>query len=30
VAGRSMAIELTATGVESLTDRDLAMLRDRW
>ena len=30
VAGRSMAIELTPTGIESLTDRDLAMLRDRW
>ena len=30
VAGRSMAIELTPAGVESLTDRDLAMLRDRW
>src|SRR5438105_7371719 len=30
VAGRSMAIELTAAGVERLSDRDLAMLRDRW
>jgi Ca-activated chloride channel family protein len=30
VAGRSMAIELTPSGVERLTDRDLAMLRDRW
>ncbi len=30
VAGRSMAIELTPAGVERLTDRDLAMLRDRW
>src|SRR6266550_5451457 len=30
VAGRSMAIELTASGVERLTDRDLGMLRDRW
>jgi len=30
VAGRSMAIELTPAGAERLTDRDLAMLRDRW
>jgi len=30
VAGRSMAIELTPSGVERLTDRDLAMVRDRW
>ncbi len=30
VAGRSMAIELTPSGEESLTDRDLALLRDRW
>ena len=30
VAGRSMAIELTSVGVERLSDRDLAMLRDRW
>jgi Ca-activated chloride channel family protein len=30
VAGRTMAIELTQSGVESLTDRDLAMLRERW
>jgi Ca-activated chloride channel family protein len=30
VAGRSMAIELTPTGEESLTDRDLALIRDRW
>lgn len=30
VAGRSMAIELTSSGEERLTDRDLAMLRDRW
>lgn len=30
VAGRDMAIELTPSGVERLTDRDLAMLRDRW
>ena len=30
VAGRSMAIELTPSGVEQLSDRDQAMLRDRW
>jgi Ca-activated chloride channel family protein len=30
VAGRSMAIELTPLGAERLTDRDLALLRDRW
>jgi hypothetical protein len=30
VAGRSMAIELTQSGAERLTDRDLTMLRDRW
>ncbi len=30
VAGRSMAIELTPSGVERLSDRDTAMLRDRW
>jgi hypothetical protein len=30
VSGRSMAIELTASGEERLTDRDLALLRDRW
>jgi hypothetical protein len=30
VAGRSMAIELTPSGEEQLTDRDLALLRDRW
>jgi Ca-activated chloride channel family protein len=30
VAGRSMAIELTPMGEESLTDRDLALIRDRW
>ena len=30
VAGRSMAIELTSVGVERLSDRDMAMLRDRW
>jgi len=30
VAGRSMAIELSSSGVEQLSDRDQAMLRDRW
>ena len=30
VTGRSMAIELTPSGEESLTDRDLALIRDRW
>ena len=30
VAGRSMAIELTPSGVERLSDRDMVMLRDRW
>ncbi len=30
VAGRSMAIELSPNGVEQLSDRDQAMLRDRW
>ncbi|MFL5599454.1 MAG: VIT domain-containing protein [Gemmatimonadaceae bacterium] len=30
VAGRSMAIELSPTGSEQLTDRDLTLLRDRW
>jgi Ca-activated chloride channel homolog len=30
VSGRSMAIELTPSGAERLTDRDLALLRDRW
>jgi Ca-activated chloride channel family protein len=30
VAGRTMAIELTASGKESLTDRDLTLIRDRW
>jgi Ca-activated chloride channel family protein len=30
VAGRGMAIELTPSGVDHLTDRDLTMLRDRW
>ncbi|HEX9310228.1 MAG TPA: VWA domain-containing protein, partial [Gemmatimonadaceae bacterium] len=30
VAGRTMAIELTPSGKERLTDRDVALLRDRW
>ena len=30
VAGRSMAIELTPSGEERLTDRDVSMIRDRW
>ena len=30
VAGRSMAIELSSSGEERLTDRDLALIRDRW
>jgi Ca-activated chloride channel family protein len=30
VAGRSMAIELTPSGKESLTDRDVTLIRDRW
>ncbi|HKR08214.1 MAG TPA: VWA domain-containing protein, partial [Gemmatimonadaceae bacterium] len=30
VAGRSMSIELSPSGVEQLSDRDQAMLRDRW
>jgi hypothetical protein len=30
VAGRAMAIELIQSGVDHLSDRDLAMLRDRW
>jgi Ca-activated chloride channel homolog len=30
VAGRNMAIELSPTGEERLTDRDIALLRDRW
>jgi len=30
VAGRSMAIELTPSGDERLTDRDMALIRDRW
>jgi len=30
VAGRNMAIELTPSGVERLTDRDITLIRDRW
>jgi hypothetical protein len=30
VAGRSMAIELTPSGEEHLTDRDATLIRDRW
>jgi len=30
VAGRNMAIELSPNGVEQLSDRDQALLRDRW
>jgi hypothetical protein len=30
IVGRNMAIELTPTGEERLSDKDLAMLRDRW
>ncbi|HEY1951619.1 MAG TPA: VIT domain-containing protein [Gemmatimonadaceae bacterium] len=30
VAGKSMAIELSLDGEEQLTDRDVAMLRERW
>ena len=30
VAGRSMAVELTPSGEERLTDRDLALIKDRW
>jgi hypothetical protein len=30
VAGRSMAIELTPSGKEQLTDRDVTLIRDRW
>ena len=30
IAGRNMAIELTPVGEERLSDKDLAMLRDRW
>jgi hypothetical protein len=30
VAGRNMAVELTPSGEERLTDRDLALIRERW
>ncbi len=30
VAGRNMSIELTPSGEERLTDRDVALIRDRW
>jgi Ca-activated chloride channel family protein len=30
VAGRNMAIELTSSGKENLTDRDTTLIRDRW
>ena len=30
VSGRNMAIELTPLGVGRLTDRDMALIRDRW
>ncbi len=30
VTGRSMAIELTLSGEERLTDRDVTLIRDRW
>jgi Ca-activated chloride channel family protein len=30
VAGRSMAIELTPSGEERLTDRDITLMKDRW
>jgi hypothetical protein len=30
VAGRNMAIELTPLGEERLTDRDMALVKDRW
>ncbi len=30
VSGRSMAIELTQSGVDRLADRDLTLIRDRW
>ena len=30
IAGRTMAIELTLSGKESLTDRDVTLIRDRW
>ena len=30
VAGRSVAIELTPSGEEHLTDRDVTLIKDRW
>jgi hypothetical protein len=30
VAGRSIAIEITSTGVDSLTDREMADLQSKW
>ena len=30
IAGRSIAIEITATGVDSLTDREIADLQSKW
>jgi hypothetical protein len=30
IAGRNMAIELSPSGVERLTDREVTMLRERW
>jgi len=30
ISGRSMAIELTPSGEEHLTDRDMTLIRDRW
>jgi hypothetical protein len=30
VAGRSMAIELSSSGVEKLSDRDTALIRNNW
>jgi hypothetical protein len=30
VAGRSMAIELTASGKDRLTDGDVTLIRNRW
>ncbi len=30
VAGRGLAIELTPSGKESLTDHDATLIRDRW
>jgi Ca-activated chloride channel family protein len=30
VSGRSMAIELTPSGEDRLTDRDMTLIRDRW